>query len=144
MLDLLAPSELTSLEKVGRNFIVGYGAGFGIGTIAGLARNFNELPLVRLNGALNTSIRFGERLGYQCAMVSTVYALTQIGATRLELHPPAAFALTGGAVGAFCGTRWGVKGTCAGGVVGAAIGAAWGIRQEYGTFDQFLKRNPKP
>ena len=115
-------------SQVGLAFIGGYGGGFAAGAIVGLARNIDELPLIRLNQTLNTANYYGERVGYTVAMGIVVFQGTKMVTEKVAqgIHPIAESALAGGVTGAVLCSKGGWKRTVQGGAVGTCVGAAIG------------------
>lgn len=122
--------------KVGLGFVGGYGAGFVAGSFVGLARNIDELPMVKLNQTLNTATSYGEKTGYTAAMGVCVFEATKMMTRRshVRIHPIAESAIAGGVTGAVIAANGGwkkaMKAGAAGCVLGAAIGAAMSLRRE--------------
>jgi hypothetical protein len=119
--------QLSLTQKIGAAFIGGGIAGFTSGTLIGLSRTLNELPLIRLNAVLNTATLHGSAVAYHCGMATSLFVGTTLVADRLRLRPPVRYATALGAVGLFCGSRWGTKTALKTGVLGAAIGASYGV-----------------
>ncbi|OHS93304.1 Mitochondrial import inner membrane translocase subunit Tim17 family protein [Tritrichomonas foetus] len=117
------------VKAAGSSFIIGYGVGAGIGALTGMAQNLNELPLIQLNQTLNTASKYGERVGYQAAMATTIYNVSKHASDKYIQNPIITTSIAGGCTGAFCGSYWGVKGAIGGGVAGSAIGALVGYHQ---------------
>jgi hypothetical protein len=131
---MLSLDDFTSLDlthKIGAAFIGGGATGFAMGTIVGLSRNLNELPLIRLNGVLNSAAHHGSVFAYHCGMTATLIAGAHSLAQAAGAPPVAQYAAAGGAAGTFFGSRWGVKSAIKGGIAGAAIGAAVGLAREH-------------
>ena len=114
----------------GKSFIYGYGTGFAVGSVASLALNIEELPLVRLNQTLNNGVKYGEIFGYKAAMSSTLFMATKSLAGKKIDNPIITNAIGGAASGAFIGSTWGYKGAIGGGIAGSLLGALYGAKQK--------------
>ncbi|KAH0793420.1 Mitochondrial import inner membrane translocase subunit Tim17 family protein [Histomonas meleagridis] len=112
--------------SAGKSFIYGYGTGFAAGSVASLALNIDELPLVRLNQTLNNGVKYGEILGYKAAMTTTLFMTTKSLVNKKINNPIITNAIGGAASGAFLGSHWGYKGAIGGGIAGSLVGALYG------------------
>ena len=92
---------------VGSCFITGYGVGFGIGCISGLASNIDEYPLVRLNQMLNKGQKVGEQLGYKAAMSSSLFLGSRALIGKKVDKEIIKDAVGGGIIGTFTGALYG-------------------------------------
>lgn len=117
-------------KVVGGCFITGFGAGFGLGCISGLANNIDEYPLVRLNQTLNRGQKYGEQLGYRAAMSSTLFLGSRSLVGKKIDNKIVTNAIGGGVAGAFLGSSFSAKGAIGGGIAGSFAGALYGYYLE--------------
>jgi hypothetical protein len=88
MIDAFEIPPMSFTQKISAVFIGGGIAGFASGTLIGLSRTLNEFPLIRLNSVLNPATRHGSIVGYNCGMVTSLFAGSALAAERLHFRPP--------------------------------------------------------
>jgi hypothetical protein len=125
---------------IGASFLCGGAAGFGVGALVGLSRNLDELPLIRLNQALNTATWHAERWAYECAIVTSLAVVTKSLADKAKMNPIAGYASAGAVVGVFGGSHWGARSALRGGLLGAVVGAGVGFYADRPAFHRITDR----
>ena len=134
--DLIEWDPITN--NIGTAFLAGYGSGALCGTIVGLSRTTDELPMITLNDCLNTATKYASDFGYTFGIASGLHTLSR--QITKDLGVVQSHAIAGGVAGAAIGSNWGMKGAIRGGAAGAAIGAVYGFSKKNGYLnDLFIK-----